>query len=91
MNVSTKEVSKKNTKTSVYINIYRQIAETFTNILQFHENHNRILRNDGERGHAEIIDCIVQLGRSVEETVSLWFFFILYRDVLKQPYIELNP
>ena len=55
-------------KSVIHIGIYRQISETFMNILQFHENHNRILREGGERGHAEIIDCIVQLGRNVGDT-----------------------
>ena len=67
-----KELTPKQTnKTQVHISIFKQIAETFMYILQFHENHNRILREEGEQGHSEIIDWLVQLGRSVEESVSV--------------------
>ena len=69
-------VEKKSVKSAVHINIYRQISETFMNVLQFHENHNRILR-EGERGHVEIIDCIVQLGRRIGMLYS--FYHIGYR------------
>jgi hypothetical protein len=65
---------KKVSKSQVHSSIYKQISETFMYILQFHENHNRILREEGEQGHSEIIDCLVQLGRSAEEDVRInWF------------------
>lgn len=55
---------------NIHIGIYRQISETFMNILQFHENHNRILKEEGERGHSEIIDCIVQMGRRIDDSMT---------------------
>ena len=63
-------LEKRSAKSGVHIGIYRQISETFMNILQFHENHNRILKDEGERGHSEIIDCIVQLGRRIDDTMT---------------------
>lgn len=56
-------------KSGTFIKICRQISETFMNILQFHEMHNRIIKDEGERGHSEIIYCIVQLGRRVEDSL----------------------
>ena len=37
------------------------------NILQFHENHSRILQEQGEDGHNDIIETIVQLGRCTRD------------------------